>query len=927
MSGSAAWVHYFSDPLPGDASEWKATLGGKGASLKQMSHAGLRVPPGFTISTACCVEYFAQQHQWPSGLEEQLRDNLARLERETGRTLGRGARPLLVSVRSGAAASMPGMMDTLLNCGLHPALADDVGDTPHFWRLYLQFMQSFAKTVAGLDADKFVVPPSGGLHAGPPADRAIAAAYLKTYERLSGRPFPTDPWPVLVQCINAVFESWHSQRAVLYRQRHDIRGLQGTAVNVQMMFPSEVSGVLFTEDPNQPAARQMIVEASYGLGESVVSGEVTPDRFVIRRDDGSLVSQQIGHKAAVVSALGQEHVRDPDAASLTPPQLDELHRLALQVERHFGHAVDIEWGWAEGEFALLQARPIRHLDTTAEVENVRQQEIARLKQLAGDRRQVWAAHNLGETLRSPTPLTWDIVRQFMSGDGGFGRLYRQLGHRPSLRVCREGFLELICGRVYADPGRLAELFWDGMPLVYDLDALAVDPGVLDQAPSKFDPDRADAGFLVSLPTNLWGMWRASHRMRDARRQARERFETQALPPFLEYVECERNRDLSRLDDDRLLAELAARRVRVLDEFAPESLRPGFFGGLALDSLRRCLIELMGQDVGAAWADTLTRGQEGDTTREQDELLCRVAYGEATLDDFLARYGHRAVGEMELSQPRWREDASWPRQIVAMLAGGTNRTPEETHRDNVAQREAAEAELPNLLKRWGGSSWREQIVADMTDARQLLPYRESGKHYLMMGYDLLRRVLEELAARWDLGRGLYFLQLDELSLFARERPRLVDEISRRRARWQTLQHLEAPPTIDSQHLESLGQPAPLASTDGELHGTAMAAGVGTGTARIVFDPRDAVALRTDYILVCPSTDPGWTPLFMHARGLVVERGGLLSHGAIVARDFGIPAVACPQATRLLRPGDTIRVDGNRGVVSVVASAQQPEADDG
>ncbi|MEX0585514.1 MAG: PEP/pyruvate-binding domain-containing protein, partial [Pirellulales bacterium] len=373
-------MHYFSDPLDGDAAQWKATLGSKGASLKQMSHAGLRVPPGFTISTACCGEYFVQQHQWPAGLEEQLRANLARLERETGQTLGRGARPLLVSVRSGAAASMPGMMDTLLNCGLHPGLADDVGDTPHFWRLYLQFVQSFAKTVAGLDADKFVVPPLGDISSHevePQADRLKAElrtgrettlANLEMYERLSGRPFPTEPWPALVQCIDAVFESWNSQRAALYRQRHDIRGLQGTAVNVQMMFPSEVSGVLFTEDPSQPAAGQMVIEASYGLGESVVSGEVTPDRFVLRRHDGSLVSQQIGHKAAVVVALGPDFVRDPDAASLGPPQLEELYRLALQVERHFGHAVDVEWGWADGRFALLQARPIRHLDSVREVE-------------------------------------------------------------------------------------------------------------------------------------------------------------------------------------------------------------------------------------------------------------------------------------------------------------------------------------------------------------------------------------------------------------------------------------------------------------------------------------------------------------------------------------------------------------------------------
>ena len=126
-------------------------------------------------------------------------------------------------------------------------------------------------------------------------------------------------------------------------------------------------------------------------------------------------------------------------------------------------------------------------------------------------------------------------------------------------------------------------------------------------------------------------------------------------------------------------------------------------------------------------------------------------------------------------------------------------------------------------------------------------------------------------------------------------------------------LEMPAVIDSEQLDDLGLPKEHEATD-ELKGDPIAGGTATGTARIVFNPQEATDLGTEPILVCPSTDPGWTPLFVHARGLVVERGGVLSHGAIVARDFGIPAVVCPDATKIIKDGEKIRIDGNRGRVS-------------
>ncbi|MCI0684871.1 MAG: hypothetical protein L0Y71_22465 [Gemmataceae bacterium] len=906
------WVFSFDEPLhEGDA---KHVLGGKGASLQEMTRAGLQVPPGFTLRTECCRHYFDNQQRWPDDLESQVREHLARLERATGRPFGRGPKPLLVSVRSGAAVSMPGMMDTLLNCGLTPRLADDLDNPPWYWPRYLQFLRMFARTVAGLK--DFAPPPSDRTsNNGKPPDRSDVDKVLRDYERLTGKPFPQQPWDLLAACINAVFDSWNSERALAYRQRHNLRGVNGTAVNVQAMWPSDVSGICFTQDPTNAAANRVVIEAAYGLGEAVVSGEVHPDRFVAPRDRPEQIETHVGKKVTHVPAFGADRERDPDAASLSPPQVRELIDLALKVERHFGHPVDLEWGWADGRFALLQARPIRGLDAAEQVEQARREEIARLRDLAGGGRKLWVAHNLGETLRAPTPMTWDIVRHFMSGHGGFGRMYRNLGYRPSQRVCRDGFLELICGRIYADPDRVAELFWEGMPLAYDLDALAQDRTILDRAPAKFDASRADGLFLLRLPKVLWDLWRSSRRMRWHRRHFLEMFDDAVLPTFLDDVDETRRQDLTACSDAELVEKLDARRRLVLDDFGAAALVPGFFGGLAFDALETQLGQLLGPTDGAALAGTLTLALDGDITFEQDELLYEVAAGRATLDEFLASFGHRCVGEMELATPRWRENPAYLEQTLARLRANPGRPPGLIHQDNVARRQQAEQELPRMLTEAGGSSLREDIEANLAQARELLPYRETGKHYLMMGYELLRHALEEFGRRWDLGGDVYFLHQAELPRFPAEAAALRAALQDRKRRWQTLQRLDAPEIVDSSQLDHLGVPPPI-SAAAELQGVAMAPGVAAGVARIVADPQDAGHLGTDYVLVCPSTDPGWTPLFLSARALVVERGGVLSHGAIVARDFGIPAVACPHATQQLRDGDLVRVDGNQGRVFVL-----------
>jgi pyruvate,water dikinase len=899
MSASVApprlgFIHCFA---PGAAEEnpSKDVLGGKGYSLVAMTRAGLPVPPGFVIETRCCAEYYQAGRAWPAGLEAEIRKALAWLEATTGRTLGRGPRPLAVAVRSGAAVSMPGMMDTVLNVGLRPELADCYADRERFWRDLRDYVRSYGETVCGIDPRAFQGIDTPGGSAEEQARRALAA-----FRDAAGRPFPDDPWEMLAAAVSAVFESWMSPRAVTYRERHDIRGLAGTAVTIMAMFPSERSGILFTQDPNRPEDGRIVIEASPGLGEAIVRGHVEPDAFQVDRASLRILERR---------------VRTGEAPCVTDAEVVELARLGLRVEEYFGAPVDVEWGLAEGRAVLLQGRPIRGLEILQALPEVRREEIRRFAERAAGRpRAAWAIHNLAETLPAPTPLTWDIVGRGFMGNG-FLRLYEDLGFAPSARVKREGFLDLVGGRIYADLERAAELFFGRFPMEYDVDGAARSAEVLAGRPTKFNIERAGAGFLLRLPGYVFLMIRAGRLLRRAARWGLSDLESRVLPAFQAYVVRARERRLETLTVGELLGEVAERE-RALNDFGAEFLKPGFLAGYYHGRLSGTLELVLGPEEGRALAARLLSGLEGDTTVESNIALYRVARGERTLEDFLKEYGHRAVNELELAEPRWAEDPSYPCRRIEQYRRAAGPSPAELHERRKRERLEAEGTLGELLRRHGAGSLEEEVRADLAGAQRHIPWRERCKDAFVRAVALVREALEALAERWELGRDLYFLERGELERFPRERKALEEAIRARKLRWQALQRLPMPEVLRASDPEAIGREAPAAAGDGVFEGLGVAAGVGTGTARVLRSPEEAGDLTSGYVLVCPTTDPSWTPLFVHAAGLVVERGGMLSHGAIVARDFGIPAVVLPQATRLLPDGAAVRIDGGRGRVEIL-----------
>jgi phosphohistidine swiveling domain-containing protein len=719
--------------------------------------------------------------------------------------------------------------------------------------------------------------------------------------------------------LDAVAHCWaslDSERAVAYRRRQGVDDQSlAMAVVVQRLVSSEVSGVLFTRDPLDPDGRRMLVEASWGLGESVVSGCVNPDRFSLDRQTGAVLDRHIGTKTTLLTAKGRQDVapQKQNQSCLDERQLAELAELGRRVEAFYGAARDVEWAWAEGSFWLLQARPITTAGA-AEREQVRREEIAALHAKADPRGTVWSRYNLSESLPAPTPLTWAFVRRFLSGKGGLGLMYGDLGFQPEPALDEESVYDLVCGRPYCNLSREPGMYRQGLPLAHSFSALKSDPQKALNPEAQLNWSLAGYRFWLFLPFYFCQSIRVALRLENAQKHFARRFREQIVPAFVNKVARGADEDLSGMPSAALLKRLEDWIQLTLVEFARDSLKPTLLAAHLMAKLEQLLAKPLGPARGEAALRELSMGARPDIDGDLPQAIHDLAAGRMDRSTFLKRFGHRGGYEMELSSPRWAEEpAALDRLIRARHAEEKTNSLDLSA---VCARIANEAKWTNRRRNKLVDGLKKRVEA----LHILLGLRETAKHHWMQGYSLIRRILVELDRRYYLGGGIFYLVPEELpALVAGED--LSKRISERRRRRILALSLEAPLALFSDDLEAIGRSVVLTGAD-TLQGVPLSVGVAEGPALVLHEP-DNVQLPTEpYILVCPSTDPAWVPLFVHAQGLVMETGGVLSHGAIVAREFGLPAVAgLPDIHRRLRTGQRLRVDGANGTVTVIESAAQ------
>jgi len=343
MVAKKQYVYLFANGVAEGKGAWRDLLGGKGAGLAEMTALGIRVPPGCTISTEACRNYYAAGNRYPEGMWDALMVALQKIEQAVGVVFGDRRRPLLLSVRSGARESMPGMMDTVLNIGLNDETVQgliQMSDNPRFaYDSYRRFITMFGNVVMGVPHKAFEeILEAAKKRAGVRTDSELSASVLQgliapmkgRVQEITGRAFPNRPWDQLRMSIDAVFASWHNDRAVVYRHLHGIPEDWGTAVNVQAMVfgnrgEDSGTGVVFTRDPSTGEKYLYGEFLQNAQGEDVVAGIRDPQH---------------------ISALRR----------LMPQVYDELVEVCQRLERHFGDMQDIEFTVQEGALYLLQTR-------------------------------------------------------------------------------------------------------------------------------------------------------------------------------------------------------------------------------------------------------------------------------------------------------------------------------------------------------------------------------------------------------------------------------------------------------------------------------------------------------------------------------------------------------------------------------------------
>jgi pyruvate,water dikinase len=744
--------------------------------------------------------------------------------------------------------------------------------------------------------------------------------------------------------LQAVINCWSSlwtARAIGYRERNNIGHDEiALAVIVQIMVPSEVSGVLFTANPLNGKRTEMVIDATLGLGEALVSGQVKPDHYMVQAVDGHITNKTIGSKALTIhgQAAGGTITISGDTAegqALPDENIVELVALGRDVQMLFGSPQDVEWAWSGGKMWLLQSRPVTSLYPLIEGEEPETQPV----------RAMFSFGAVQGLLEPMTPLGQDNIRAVFAGAArlfGFDltvetqTVIHSAGER--LFVDFTSLLRHPIGR------RVAHSFMRFIEpsSANVIEALIEDPRFQTEGRwFKLSTAKRVGRFLLPVAARYLRAMRHPDSMR-------VKYQEEAEALVSEF--SQRAKTAKSLTDRIALFEAAMADVfpYMLPRFVPMI-------GAGMASLN--ILNRLATSAGWDNALAVTRGLPHNVTTEMDLALWETAVAIQTDPDssalfeveggpalaqlyllgqmpptaqtavasFLQQYGMRGIGEIDLGRHRWRED---PTQIMQVLCSYLQIKDPTMAPDAVFSRSQQEAEeniveLERAVRHGLFGRLRAKIVRIAARRiRALSGLRESPKFTIIRIMGLIRETLldsgQELVDSeiLHLADDLFYLRLSETKRLAtNEQAEWSALVARRRLAVEREKERRQIPRIllsDGQAFyEGAGEGEP--SIDGDLKGSPVSPGVVEGTVRVVLDPK-GIQLQPGEILVCPGTDPAWTPLFLSAGGLVMEVGGLMTHGSVVAREYGIPAVVgVSQVTTRLHTGQCIRVDGNSGTI--------------
>lgn len=852
-------------------------VGGKGANLGELTKLGLLVPEGFCI-TVHAYRYFLKE------IEDELSSVLKSIKLDDQSDL----RLRASSIRK-----------ILLENEAPQEITDEI-------------IEAYVQLAGNLNA--------------PVAVRSSATAEDLPQSSFAGQHESFLNVVGVDSLIQRVKECWASlwtPRAIDYREKHGFdHSKVDMCVVVQKMVLPSVSGVMFTYNSIKASNDEIVIESTFGLGEGLVAGVTTPDTFIINKQDLKIEKKMIADKDKMIipSQDGTSQIQVPMArqrvSTLSDKKILELANIGLKIEQHYESPQDIEWCLSQDRFYILQARPIT--DIAHKMQALSTEEFENLE---GE----WSKSPLDERVQEPlTPFTWSAAQE--SIPSFFGAL-EAFGFRIPKNV---ELAKLFYGRPYVNKTLLEEIFQDLPGVVDDL---------LSGGQVQLDRKKIKPTFSM-LPNILRAMLLVNQVHKDWDRE---------LPRIQKEIDSLRRFQIEKASSEELLAQMD-RIFYLAHSIATTHVLSIIF----CEALYQVLVMFIERYVGettSSLCPKLVSGLSENKTLETNKKLWRLALdaknseyirneilsgnytrivdslreseeGREFLEhfhEFIGAYGHRSP-KYDLIYPSWGDDPDLILKLVRnYLKSDISFDPNYLERKAIKEREEA---TEFVLSRLNTSALDKIIPIKryiflrlLGLSQKYMMLRENQQFYIGQGYPIARRIVLEIGSLFvDMEilkdpLDVFFLTIEEIRgvLLERKVEGITMKIMKRKREYEMFKEVEPPPLITKYGAKAWpGKEI--------LKGIGASPGVASGRVRIISDIEEFGRFKEGEILVAPTTNPSWTPLFMMAKGIVTEVGGQLCHGAVVAREYRIPAVLCVKnATRILKDGQKITLDGGNGVI--------------
>ncbi|MFP4661570.1 MAG: PEP/pyruvate-binding domain-containing protein [Halanaerobiales bacterium] len=721
----------------------------------------------------------------------------------------------------------------------------------------------------------------------------------------------------LYKSIKQCWASLWNTRALSYRLKQKINDNElAHAVIVQKLIKSEKSGILFTVNPVNNRRDQMLINASWGLGEALVSGDVTPDQWVVDKENNEIVDEKIAvkEKMTVFNDSGTELV-DISGDKMESPSLDQsgvfiLLELGKETEEYFGTPQDIEWAYSDNKFHLVQSRPITTLFPELEPKD------------NGDKLRIYTNFLLIDKVM-PEPLTpmgeniWSIFLK---------------------KVLPAAWIKSAAGRLFVDTTELSrmERWWNKLrdnPTAMDPLTIETLLEVLERNKAELKQERKS--IIKILPTIL-GMLNLPLL----------KFMMTSIPKAVYGVLFSPDRVVERahiygekqirsLEEKSEKLKTQEDKLKFIDENAPDiyyfiplKLLYYVIGSITyLDKARKIINkhldnppELSKVEKSLSHNVTTQMGMELlKLSRKLDQLGEQPSAEHPEIKKFLNKYGHRAYLEVDPGVLRWKEDPTYLiNQIRSYIRNKSYQDRIEKFYQDKEEAEKTIKEITKQLKEKGAGRAARKVEKLLKKYRELFGVRELPKYIMIKGVSIFRDILleigEELTAegRLDRKQDIFYLGFDDI----KAEIKFQELILRNREKYQQELKRSSVPRVVTSTGETIFSPE-VSKDDNVFEGIPVSPGVHEGRVKVLEQPEEGKKLDKGDILVTKATNPAWTPLFLEIGGLITEMGGPMSHGSVVAREYGVPAIAgLREATNRLKDGQLVRLNGETGKVEII-----------